>query len=154
MHTATDSLGNPVTLHEPGSLAALNDFVEGFIACEARAVNVLAAEQEAGVGHHVTLSVVGAERLLTLREGGEIRERLLGFSEFKRTVVYSILSSPLPISDYVATLRVTPVTMGEKAFIEWWSRFEAAPADREAMVNRIRGVYEAGIEALAGKLAG
>lgn len=47
MHTATDSLGNPVTLHEPGSLAALNDFVEGFIACEARAVNVLAAEQDA-----------------------------------------------------------------------------------------------------------
>ncbi|MBB6561198.1 hypothetical protein HNP48_003886 [Acidovorax soli] len=46
MHTATDSLGNPVTLHEPGSLAALNDFVEGFIACEARAVNVLAAEQD------------------------------------------------------------------------------------------------------------
>ena len=37
----TDSLGNPVTLHDTGSLAALNDFVEGFIACEARAVNVL-----------------------------------------------------------------------------------------------------------------
>jgi hypothetical protein len=46
MHTATDSLGNPVTLQDQGSLAALNDFVEGFIACEARAVNVLAAEQD------------------------------------------------------------------------------------------------------------
>ncbi|MFN9726878.1 tetratricopeptide repeat protein [Acidovorax sp.] len=37
----TDSLGNPVTLHDPESLPALNDFIEGFIACEARAVNVL-----------------------------------------------------------------------------------------------------------------
>ncbi|WP_440107604.1 tetratricopeptide repeat protein [Acidovorax sp. BL-A-41-H1] len=37
----TDSLGNPVTLHDSASLPALNDFVEGFIACEARAVNVL-----------------------------------------------------------------------------------------------------------------
>ncbi|CAN7309093.1 tetratricopeptide repeat protein [Acidovorax sp. LjRoot66] len=46
MHTATDSLGNPVTLHDPSSLAALNDFVEGFIRCEARAVNVLAAEHD------------------------------------------------------------------------------------------------------------
>ena len=29
----TDSLGNPVTLHDPASLGPLNDFVEGFIAC-------------------------------------------------------------------------------------------------------------------------
>ncbi len=36
-----DLLGNPVTLHNPSSLGALNDFVEGFISCEARAVNVL-----------------------------------------------------------------------------------------------------------------
>lgn len=37
----TDSLGNPVTLHNASSLGAVNHFVEGFIACEARAVNVL-----------------------------------------------------------------------------------------------------------------
>lgn len=100
----------------------------------------------------VPANLVGAERLLTLRDGGEIRERLLGFSEFKRTCVYTILSSPLPITDYVATMRITPVTMGDRAFVEWWSRFEAAPADREAMVNLIKGVYEAGLEAVAKKL--
>ena len=38
-----DSLGNPLTLHHEGSVDAVNDFVEGFIACEARAVNVLQA---------------------------------------------------------------------------------------------------------------
>ena len=37
----TDSLGNAVTLHDAASLAAVNDFVEGFMACEARAINVL-----------------------------------------------------------------------------------------------------------------
>ncbi len=36
-----DSLGNPVGLHDAASLAALNDFVDGFLRCEARAVNVL-----------------------------------------------------------------------------------------------------------------
>ena len=37
----TDALGNPVTLEAgDSSLAALNDFVEGFIASEARAINV------------------------------------------------------------------------------------------------------------------
>ncbi|WP_162583902.1 tetratricopeptide repeat protein [Variovorax sp. PBS-H4] len=41
-----DSLGNPITLTDPASLRAINDFVEGFIACEARAAGVLAAAQD------------------------------------------------------------------------------------------------------------
>jgi hypothetical protein len=41
----TDSLGNPVTLRNAASLGPLNDFVEGFIASEARAVNVLQAAE-------------------------------------------------------------------------------------------------------------
>ena len=36
-----DCLGNPLTLQDADSLGAVNDFVEGFIACEARAVSVL-----------------------------------------------------------------------------------------------------------------
>ena len=40
-NVATDSLGNPLTLQHPENLGAVNDFVEGFIACEARAVKVL-----------------------------------------------------------------------------------------------------------------
>jgi hypothetical protein len=41
----TDTLGNPVTLEGAAALAGVNDFVEGFIASEARAVNVLHAAQ-------------------------------------------------------------------------------------------------------------
>lgn len=44
----TDSLGNAVTLDGAEALPALNDFVEGFIASEARAVNVLEAAQRDG----------------------------------------------------------------------------------------------------------
>lgn len=42
----TDAFGNPVTLDDSGSLAALNDFVEGFVASEARAVDVLRAQDD------------------------------------------------------------------------------------------------------------
>jgi hypothetical protein len=43
----TDALGNPVTLEGGGaSLAALNDFIEGFIASEARVVDLLAAADD------------------------------------------------------------------------------------------------------------
>jgi hypothetical protein len=46
MPQRTDCLGNAVTLENPGSLGALNDFVEGFIASEERAVNILQAAAE------------------------------------------------------------------------------------------------------------
>ena len=43
---STDVLGNPVTLESDAALAPLNDFVEGFIASEARAANILQAQQD------------------------------------------------------------------------------------------------------------
>jgi hypothetical protein len=46
MPTLTDCLGNPVTLQDASSLPALDDFVEGFIASEARAVNLLEIAEE------------------------------------------------------------------------------------------------------------
>ena len=39
----TDSLGNPVHPDDPASLGLINDFVEGFISCEARVANILQA---------------------------------------------------------------------------------------------------------------
>ncbi len=39
----TDSLGNPLTLEDESALSAVDDFVMGFIASEARAVNILGA---------------------------------------------------------------------------------------------------------------
>lgn len=42
----TDVLGNEVTLRDGTSLAVLNDFVEGFLASEARAVNILQAQAD------------------------------------------------------------------------------------------------------------
>ena len=43
---STDSLGNPVTLEDAASLPAVNAFVEGFIACESTAADVLAAAED------------------------------------------------------------------------------------------------------------
>ena len=43
---STDALGNPLTLDSPAALAPLDDFVEGFIASEARAANILQAQDD------------------------------------------------------------------------------------------------------------
>ncbi|MFN3377406.1 MAG: tetratricopeptide repeat protein [Burkholderiaceae bacterium] len=44
--STTDSLGNALTLHDAASVERVNDFVEGFIASEARAVRVLEAADD------------------------------------------------------------------------------------------------------------
>ncbi|MDB5860596.1 MAG: hypothetical protein JWQ76_4285, partial [Ramlibacter sp.] len=44
---STDALGNRLTLDSQEALAPLNDFVEGFIASEARAANILQARDDA-----------------------------------------------------------------------------------------------------------
>ena len=53
----TDILGNALTLHDPGSVDPVNDFVQGFIACESRAVNILAA---AGSDHSCIVQTCAA----------------------------------------------------------------------------------------------
>jgi hypothetical protein len=44
--TVTDSLGNPVTLDDPSSAAAIDGFVQGFIACESNSADVLDAAHD------------------------------------------------------------------------------------------------------------
>ena len=51
---------------------------------------------------------VGCVRQFRLHDGGVIREQLLGLSDFDCRVTYSILQSPMGVSQYVATLSLTP----------------------------------------------
>ena len=39
-----------------------------------------------------------------------LREQLLALSDPERTYTYNILISPMPVANYVATLRFTPIT--------------------------------------------
>jgi hypothetical protein len=66
---------------------------------------------------------------------------------------YSILESPMPLTDYVATLRLTPVTEGDRTFAEWTAEFECAPAEAEALIAGIGdNVFQAGFSALKRQL--
>ena len=84
------------------------------------------------------------------RVGGlDIRERLLGLSDYDMFCTYAILESPMPIEDYVATLRLTPVTEGDRTFIEWSAEFSCEPADEAGLVDGIgMDVFQTGFEAL------
>ena len=71
--------------------------------------------------------------------GGPIRQRLLAHSDLERFYTYELCDPvPFPVQDYLATLRVTPVTDGDHAFVEWWATFECAEDEREKWIAHFR----------------
>ena len=92
---------------------------------------------------------VGCIRHFHTRDGGTIRERLLGLSDYEYSCTYEILESPMGVENYVATLKLTPVTDGNRCFAEWSADFDCAEG-REAELTRTigEGVFQAGFDAL------
>jgi hypothetical protein len=62
---------------------------------------------------------------------------------------YTIVESPLPVADYVSTIKVTG--SGDASIIEWSSTFNAKDAPDDKAREVITGIYRAGLESLKGK---
>ncbi len=93
--------------------------------------------------------VVGGVRQFSLTDGAELREQLLRHSDREHTLTYCILDSPLPLFDYVATVRLRPVTDGNQTFWDWRSQFRAPDHRAAELENMIgRQVYEVGFSGL------
>ena len=71
---------------------------------------------------------IGCIRAFRLKDGGRIRERLLALSDYEFSQSYAILESPMGVENYVATLRLLPVTDGGRTFAEWSADFTCPPA--------------------------
>lgn len=92
---------------------------------------------------------IGCIRNFNLQNGDNIREQLLGLSDYDLFYTYAILESPMPLTDYIATLRLTPVTDGELTFAEWSAEFNCAPDVEGDLINGIStNVFLGGFEAL------
>lgn len=92
---------------------------------------------------------VGCIRAFALRNGDRLREQLLGLSDYDMFCTYSILDSPMPLTNYVATLRLTPITDQERTFIEWSADFDCAPEREAELVGGIgANVFQGGFDAL------
>lgn len=97
---------------------------------------------------------VGCVRDFRLQNGDRLREQLLALSDYDFFCTYSILESPMPLTNYVATLRLTPITDGERCFAEWSAEFDAAPEVADELVTNIgQNVFLAGFHALKRQMA-
>lgn len=98
---------------------------------------------------------VGAIRSFHLKDGAHIRERLLSHNDHERCYSYNFETTPFDVRNYHATLRVTPVTDGNRAFVEWWTTFDC-PVERidEWVDTFANGVFQAGFDALKARFSG
>ncbi|MXY40879.1 MAG: SRPBCC family protein [Rhodospirillaceae bacterium] len=92
---------------------------------------------------------VGCVRAFRLEDGGFLRERLLALSDYDYSVTYSILESPMGVENYIATLKLAPVTDGSRTFAEWTAEFDCDPAaEAELVANIGNTVFQAAFDAL------
>jgi|TARA_B110000503_G_C7143250_1_gene411819 hypothetical protein len=92
---------------------------------------------------------VGCIRNFRLKGGGQIREKLLALSDFDLSCTYSILESPMDLSNYVATLSLTPVTDADATFAQWQAEFDCEPEREDALLRQIgEDVFHTALKAL------
>jgi|SRR5450631_3130224 mxaD protein len=100
-------------------------------------------------------NAAGAVRVLTLKGGGTIKEKLLVFNTAGRSFKYAIVEGVLPVSGYTATLVVKPAGKN-KSSVTWTGHFKRKnvgenPPDNEndkTAVDTISGVYQGGLDNL------
>jgi len=91
---------------------------------------------------------VGAVRNV-LYNGARRRQKLLALSDAERTQVYAFDGpAPIPVWNFEATLRVTPVIDGDRAFVEWWASFDCGAEDYDARVSSLRDAFSGWLESL------
>src|SRR4029450_8559532 len=92
---------------------------------------------------------IGCVRDFRLRNGDRSREKPVGASGHDLFCTYAILESPMGVTNYVATLRLTPVTDGDRTFAEWTAEFDCSPEREQELVASIGGgVFQGGFDAL------
>lgn len=92
---------------------------------------------------------VGCVRRFHLADGSELREQLLTLSDMDMAFSYCLLDTPVPLLNYVAHVRLTPVTDGDLTFWEWQSRFDTPAGEEAALAAMVgEGIYETGFAAV------
>lgn len=92
---------------------------------------------------------VGCIRRFHLEDGSLFRERLVSLNDFKKTFSYEIVESPLPITNYVATVKLAPITEELWTFVTWSSSFNCPPeSESELAILVENGVYKSGLDAI------
>ena len=93
-------------------------------------------------------------RLLTLKDGGTIYEKLRSADDQNMQLKYEIVEGSLPVSDYYSLITVKPGPNAGESTVTWMGRFYRvyklnppipAGQDDKSALDAVNGVYDAGL---------
>jgi len=97
-----------------------------------------------------------------LADGGRVRhlhdpqghtfvERLERYDSAAHSYSYSIVQSPIPVSNYLSTITVTPINGCKGSHVQWSSVFTPNGIGEKEAEGTFHGLYSAGLKALASR---
>ncbi|WP_417497236.1 SRPBCC family protein [Maricaulis sp.] len=99
-----------------------------------------------------TIGDDGNRTIVTADGSATFVERETARDDAAHTYSYAIISSPLPIANYVATIAVSETAPGSST-ITWSSHYTALDSQDEAAAAALTGIYEAGFAGISASLA-
>jgi hypothetical protein len=96
-------------------------------------------------------------RILTLKSGGKVIERLKGIDEEAMKLKYEIVEGSVPVADYNSFIVVTKGSNPNESNVTWVGRFYRvyklnppipAGQDDESALKAVNEIYDAGLPAL------
>lgn len=121
-----------VTVKLAASAERVWEFIGGFQSLVEWSGSIKASVPEQG----------GRVRRLKTTDGAIIAERLLNFDEAERSYTYTIISGPIPVSNYRSTLHVIGEPGAPHCMVEWSSTFDAVADAEELMVGAFQHLYQ------------
>jgi uncharacterized protein YndB with AHSA1/START domain len=99
------------------------------------------------------LSEGGKRRTLTLKAGGAVVEDLVYYDEAGRSLSYSIVEGPIPVSRHQATIAAAERGPGQ-SIVRWNCEFEPKGAPIEVVAGIFSSIFEGGLKQLAQMFGG
>jgi len=139
--------GQPVEVESSGvidaSLESVWNLVSDFNSVARWHPDVTESRLESGKAREA-----GAVRLVHLRNGMAIRERLVAISPEDHFYKYAVIESPLPLREHESTVRFIPINES-RTQVTWTARFEVIAGDAKAFGEAVKtGVLDLGIDGL------
>ena len=92
---------------------------------------------------------IGCVRNFNLKDGENVRETLLAYSELDYAFSYDMLTTGLGLFDYISTMELRPITDGDRTYIQWSAEFNTASGEEEEKTDMVaNGVFQGGFSAL------
>lgn len=92
--------------------------------------------------------MIGGIRNIKQTDGGRFRERLLSLSDVEHSQTYMLLDPPLSVTSMVTTLRLYPITAGDRTYLSWSSEVVVCKEDEASFIKLLQDSFMIGIDNL------